>query len=620
MKRFISGLIVFAMILAFVPMIANAASTNYTAAYQTVKATGIMVGDESGNMKLENNVTRSEFAKMMVAASKYKDTIGEGSNISPFKDVKYTHWAAEYIKTATNAGWFIGFTDGTFRPDNNITIEEAATATIRLLGYEASDLSGSFPYAQLAKFSSLGLKDGITKERGQKITREDCMYLFYNLLTADTKSGQVYGQTLGYSLNSAGEIDYSALVSKNMKGPYVTESSSLSLPFSGNNVEVYRNGKAVSLSEIMPYDVYYYNAGMRTVWAFSNKVTGTYTVASPSKTSPSSITVAGTSYSLGSSAASYKVSTMGQFAYGDTVTLLLGMDGSVVDVVSPEKLNATEYGVVIATGSQSYTDALGFTQSSKTATVVCADGIERTYNVSSTYEVGALLKAVYTNGKLTVSKVSDKGISGTVNDTATKIGKYTLADDVQMIDVTASGTYAVVYPQRIKGVSLTSASFRYYELDENDKITKVIFDDVTGDAYSYGIVTSATETSGNFNISSSYQYIINGKSGSFQSNNSALGAEAGPARLTLKNNSLTQIKNLQHISINSIEGTKAVDGSEKYEIWGDVQVYIYKDKTYSQTNVSAVLGNDSYSVQGFVDNFGPAAGKLVRVIIATPKN
>ena len=91
MKRFISGLIVFAMILAFVPMIANAASTNYTAAYQTVKATGIMVGDESGNMKLENNVTRSEFAKMMVAASKYKDTIGEGSNISPFKDVKYTH-------------------------------------------------------------------------------------------------------------------------------------------------------------------------------------------------------------------------------------------------------------------------------------------------------------------------------------------------------------------------------------------------------------------------------------------------------------------------------------------------------------------------------------------------
>lgn len=618
MKRFISALLIFGMIFGLVPIIANAAGTNYTSAYQTVKATGIMVGDENGNMNLANNVTRAEFAKMMVAASVYKDTIGEGSNISPFRDVKYTHWAAEYIKTAANAGWFIGFTDGTFRPNNNITIEEAATASIRLLGYTASDLSGSFPYAQLAKFSSLGLKDGINKERGQLITREDCMYLFYNLLTAQTKSGQVYGMTLGYTLNASGEIDYSALVSKNMKGPYVTENASLSLPFAGN-MEVYRNGKAASLNEIMPYDVYYYNSGMRTVWAFSNKVTGTFTNALPSKTNPSSVTVAGTSYSLGTSSAAYKLSAMGEFAYGDTVTLLLGMDGSVADVISPDKLNATEYGVVVATGTSSYTDNLGLTQTSKSATVICADGIERTYNVTSTYEVGDLLKAVYANGKLTVSKASDKGISGKVNDAGTKIGNYTLADDVQMIDVTASGTYTVVYPQRLKGASLTSAAFRYYELDENDKITKIIFDDVTGDAYSYGVVTNAVEISMNMILSSTYQYIIGGKQGVFQSNNSVLGAQTGPARFAVKNGAVTQIKNLESISISSIDGTKAVGNGESHEIWGDVQVYIYDNKTYSQTNLAAVLGNDDYTVRGYVDNFGPSLGKLVRVIIAEKK-
>ncbi|MBE6988667.1 MAG: S-layer homology domain-containing protein [Ruminococcaceae bacterium] len=618
MKRFISALLIFGMIFGLVPIIANAAGTNYTAAYQTVKATGIMVGDESGNMNLNANVTRAEFAKMMVAASIYKDTIGEGSNISPFKDVKYTHWAAEYIKTAANAGWFIGFTDGTFRPGNNITIEEAATASIRLLGYTASDLSGSFPYAQLAKFSSLGLKDGISKERGQLITREDCMYLFYNLLTAQTKSGQVYGQTLGYTLNASGEIDYSALVKKNMKGPYVTENASLSLPFAGN-MEVYRNGTVSSLNEIMPYDVYYYNSGMRTVWAFSNKVTGTFTNAAPSKTNPSSVTVAGTNYTLGTSSAAYKLSAMGEFAYGDTVTLLLGMDGSVADVISPDKLNATEYGVVISTGSTSYTDNLGLTQTSKSATVICADGIERTYNVTSTYEVGDLLKAVWTNGKLTVSKTSDKGISGKVNDAGTKIGNYALADDVQMIDVTESGIYTVVYPQRLKGASFTSSAFRYYELDENDKIAKIIFDDVTGDAYSYGVVTNAVEVSAGFNISSSYQYIIGGKAGAYQSNTSMLGAEAGPARFAVKNGAVTQIKNLEQITISSIEGTKAVGNGESVTIWGDVQVYIYDNKTYSQTNMSAVLGNDDYTVRGYVDNFGPSLGKLVRVIIAEKK-
>ena len=619
MKRFISALLIFGMIFGLVPVIANAAATNYTSAYQTVKATGIMVGDENGNMNLGNNVTRAEFAKMMVAASIYKDTIGEGSNISPFKDVKYTHWASEYIRTATNAGWFIGFTDGTFRPNNNITIEEAATATIRLLGYTASDLSGSFPYAQLAKFSALGLKDGINKERGQLMTREDCMYLFYNLLTAQTKNGQVYGMTLGYTLNASGEVDYSALVRKNMKGPFVTENANLSLPFSGN-MEIYRNGKAASLNEIMPYDVYYYNSGMRTVWAFSNKVTGTFTNAAPSKTSPSSATVAGTNYSLGTSSSAYKLSTMGEFAYGDTVTLLLGMDGSVVDVIAPAKLNATEYGVVVATGTSSYTDNLGLTQTSKTATVICADGIERTYNVTSTYEVGDLLKAVYTNGKLTVSKTSDKGISGKVNDTATKIGNYTLADDVQMIDVTESGIYTVVYPQRLKGASFTSSAFRYYELDENDKITKIIFDDVTGDAYSYGIVTNAVEISMNMTLNSTYQYIIGGRQGVFQSSNSVLGAETGPARFAVKNGSVTQIKNLKQITISSLEGTKAVGNGESHEIWGDVQVYVYDNKTYSQTNMAAVLGNDDYTVRGYVDDFGPSLGKLVRVIIAEKKN
>ena len=71
MKRFISALLIFGMIFGLVPIIANAAATNYTSAYQTVKATGIMVGDENGNMNLGNNVTRAEFAKMMVAASIY---------------------------------------------------------------------------------------------------------------------------------------------------------------------------------------------------------------------------------------------------------------------------------------------------------------------------------------------------------------------------------------------------------------------------------------------------------------------------------------------------------------------------------------------------------------------
>ncbi len=37
-----------------------------------------------------------------------------------------------------------GYTDGTFRPDNAVTLEEACTAVLKLLGYKMTDLNGAF--------------------------------------------------------------------------------------------------------------------------------------------------------------------------------------------------------------------------------------------------------------------------------------------------------------------------------------------------------------------------------------------------------------------------------------------------------------------------------------------
>ena len=74
---------------------------------------------------------------MMTAASSYKDSIGEGSGVSLFKDVKSDHWASEYIRLAVEQGWMSGYVDGTFRPDEQITLEEACTALLKMLGYPA---------------------------------------------------------------------------------------------------------------------------------------------------------------------------------------------------------------------------------------------------------------------------------------------------------------------------------------------------------------------------------------------------------------------------------------------------------------------------------------------------
>lgn len=57
----------------------------------------------------------------------------------------YTHWAAGYVEAAVAAGLVTAYSDGTFRPDNPITLAEGATIALGLLGYTAEDYSGAYP-------------------------------------------------------------------------------------------------------------------------------------------------------------------------------------------------------------------------------------------------------------------------------------------------------------------------------------------------------------------------------------------------------------------------------------------------------------------------------------------
>ena len=161
-KRILSLLLAAVVLLGSAPAAFAASEVSDSVIEQVVRAAGIMVGDASGNMNLDKTVTRAEYAKMLVAASTYKDKVSGVSNSSPFSDVPYTHWAAGYIKTAVAQGWLTGYLDGSYKPDNTVTLEEAATGALKLLGYTTEDFSGSYPYGQLALYESLGLDTKVT--------------------------------------------------------------------------------------------------------------------------------------------------------------------------------------------------------------------------------------------------------------------------------------------------------------------------------------------------------------------------------------------------------------------------------------------------------------------------
>ncbi len=179
------------------------ASVPYTEGFATdlVKELEIMVGDSDGNMNLSNNLTRAEFTKIAITASKYKNSVAHGAKISVFKDCSYTHWSAPYVKVAVNNGIIAGYPDGTFKPDNLVTYEEAFVVMLKLLGYTSEDFGNTWPYGQVSLGKSIGLGDNISKGIGENITRKDALILVYNTLNAKVKgSGSEYISQLDATL------------------------------------------------------------------------------------------------------------------------------------------------------------------------------------------------------------------------------------------------------------------------------------------------------------------------------------------------------------------------------------------------------------------------------------
>jgi hypothetical protein len=590
----------------------------------TIRALGIMVGDDQGNLNLSSHVTRAQFVTMMTAASSYKDTIGSGSGVSLYKDVKSSYWGSEYIKLAVEQSWMTGYTDGTFRPDRTITLEEACTALLRLLGYDPSTMAGSFPTAQLTKAKSVGLLDDVTAVQGQTLTRQDCVTLFYNLLLCNTNGGNsmAYGSTLGYTIKN-GEVDYSTLVSNDTKGPYVAESSgAVTLPFSTSGLTVYRDGVLSSLSAVQRYDVYYYNANLRTLWVYTDRVTGTLTALSPSKTSPTSATVAGVNYTIGTSAATYKLSSQGQFATGDLVTLLLGMNGEVVDVISAAENETVYYGVVVSSSrsaSTSDTASSGTSGVQVVTKVASTDGTVYTfYHDGTVLSSGSLVTVTLNQSGTTVKRLSAQRLSGSVNASGTAFAGYSFADNVEILDTDSNGGYAKIYPSRLAGCKLTSDNVSFYTLNGDGEIDRLVLSNATGDTYTYVYLTDVETSTGQHNVSGRYEYLLNGMTQSFSSSN-AMSVSTGGAALIYDNGTLKSMRQLSSVALDGLSDLYATSGNQQYTLSEDVQILMQDTSTgggYFLTTLSQINASD-YQLKGWYDNIGCSAGGRIRIIVAT---
>ena len=714
-KRILAFLLAVSIAVSVLVLPVSAASINNTALQTAITLGAVPTGQELGA-----NVTRGAFAKMLVSFSTYRESVdAQGTVGTLYRDVPGTSQWAPYIRIAVQQGWMNGYTDGSFRPDNTVTLEEACAAVLKLLSYKTTDLTGSFPQAQLNKAQQIGLRDQLTCTQGQAMTYEQCTLLLYNALRANTASGSAYGSSLGFTVSN-GQVDTSSVLLKSRKGPFVAEEGT-QLPFTP--VSVYRNDKTSASAELNKYDVYYYSESLQTVWIYTRRAAGRITAVSPSASAPTALTVAGSAYSLGSSAVASKISSLNGGGVGEVVTLLLGMDNEVADVITGEEADSVFYGVV-QTATRSLVEDNGADVLQKIS-VMCTDGITRTVNIdkSLNYPTGWLVEISVTPEGEQVTAIESKSVSGTINETATALGDYALADDVQILDTTSEGLAGTVRPSRIAGTKLNALTVRYYTLNEQGQIDRLILNDVTGDLWKYGVLDdvknlavnagsilgtltgsgssgSGSSSSGNSSSSSgstgstgsttntttvtddlrdvlvpttseilwgvidgsllstvwnritsssgsllsiglkqladitgqpmstilnfvgggaTYICYVNGSQASFSTSVKYPVLAGGLAVRQNVNGTVKAMIQLMPMKIDKVGAASVMSNGTRYETADDMQVYLWYKGQYYATKLSEV-NSEGYYLTGWYDNFGCAAGKRVRVIVAVKKD
>ena len=85
------------------------------------------------------------------------------------------------------------------------------------------------------------------------------------------------------------------------------------------------------------------------------------------------------------------------------------------------------------------------------------------------------------------------------------------------------------------------------------------------------------------------------------------------------NGSVQAMVQLMPMKIDKVGAASVLSGSTRYEVADNAQVYLWYKGQYYATKLAEV-NSDAYYLTGWYDNFGCAAGKRVRVIVAVKKD
>ncbi|MGO4108140.1 Ig-like domain-containing protein [Paenibacillus sp. YAF4_2] len=150
---------------------------------------GIITGYGDGSFRPNAIITRAEFATIV------SRTFGLVNTGAEFSDTA-GHWASQQIEALASAGVLTGYTDGTFRPNQEITRAEIVTILSRLMDYKApttstfNDVEGNWASQQIEAFASAGIVTGKSESEfapNDSATRAESITILIRLLDKITQ-------------------------------------------------------------------------------------------------------------------------------------------------------------------------------------------------------------------------------------------------------------------------------------------------------------------------------------------------------------------------------------------------------------------------------------------------
>ena len=129
-------------------------------AIQKMVTQGAATGFPDGTFKPDKNISRAEFVTLTARAFKL-----ENKNGKVFSDTG-SHWAKDYIATASANNIISGYNDEKFGPDDPITREEMAVMAVKAAGFKIS--SGPLNFSDSSQVSAWA-KDAVATACAKKI-------------------------------------------------------------------------------------------------------------------------------------------------------------------------------------------------------------------------------------------------------------------------------------------------------------------------------------------------------------------------------------------------------------------------------------------------------------------